>query len=67
MANHDAPRERTAMTARLRWLVVVVGVLGLAVSADAQWLTQTPAPALARPEDKVADHPGAGLPLLLRT
>ena len=45
------------MIARLRWLVVVVGVLGLAVSADAQWLTQTPAPAPARPEDKVADKP----------
>ena len=43
------------MTSWLRWLVVVVAVLGLAVSADAQWLVQTPAPAPAKPEDKPAE------------
>lgn len=43
------------MTSWLRWLVVVVAVLGLAASADAQWLVQTPAPAPAKPEDKPAE------------
>ncbi len=45
------------MTAWLRWLVVVVAVLGPAASADAQWLVQTPAPtpAPAKPEDKPAE------------
>jgi hypothetical protein len=47
------------MSSWLRWLVVAMGVLGVAVSADAQWLTQTqtPAPAPAKPEDKPADKP----------
>ena len=47
------------MTSWLRWLVVMVAVLGLAVSADAQWLVQTPAPtpAPAKPEDKPAAKP----------
>ncbi len=43
------------MTSWLRWLVVVVAVLGLAASADAQWLVQTPAPTPAKPEDKPAE------------
>ena len=43
------------MTAWLRRLVMAVGVLGVAVSADAQWMTQTQTPAPAKPEDKPAD------------
>jgi len=45
------------MISWLRLFVAVVAVLGLAVSADAQWLVQTPAPTPAKPEDKAAAKP----------
>jgi hypothetical protein len=54
---NNAKEERTSMTAWLRRLVMAVGVLGVAVSADAQWTTQTQTPAPAKPEDKPADKP----------